>query len=111
MTASLPLVLRIGDDKTLDFRFRLKSGDYLDISDRTYTAQIRRTYSDPNVLAEFTCVVENGPEGHLVCTLSNAVTSTLRPGSAKWDLQEEFGDAKNTVFKGTVAIEQEITRP
>lgn len=110
MATSLPLVIRIGDDKTLDFTFRLKSGDYLDISGRTYTAQIRRTYSDPNVLAQFTCDVVNGPQGHLICTLSHTVTSVLRAGSAKWDLQEEYGSISNTVFSGTVSIQQEVSQ-
>lgn len=110
MATSLPLVIRIGDDKTLDFTFRLKSGGYLNISGRTYTAQIRRTYSDPNVLAEFTCTVVNGSQGHLVCTLPNSVTSGLRAGSAKWDLQEEYGSISNTIFSGTVSIQQEVSQ-
>jgi len=110
MAGSLSLVIRIGDSKQININFKNNAGSYVNITGRTYKAQIRRTADDPNVMAEFTCVIANGAQGQLVLTLTPTQTSALRAGSAKWDLQETYGSTVNTIFKGTVAIEKDVSR-
>jgi hypothetical protein len=111
MAGSLSLVIRIGDSKQINMTFRNAAGSYINITGRTYVAQIRRTADDPNVMAQFTCQIANGAQGLLVLSLTAEQTAALRAGSAKWDLQESYGSVTNTIFKGTVAIEQDVTRP
>ena len=111
MSASVSLTIRIGDSKELDITFRDSAGEYINITGRTYVAQIRKTANDPNVITAFTCTIVNGAQGSLRCLLTSDQTSALKPGSAKWDLQETYGSIKNTIFKGTVTIEQDISRP
>lgn len=92
--------------------------DPVNITGRTYTAQIRATTAlTAPILASWTCAITDGPNGGLTCSLASedsadlVATPTGRSSSAVWDLQEDNGGVITTLLAGKVKITGDVTRP
>ena len=105
-----PLSVRIGDTETVSVTLQDSAGTAIDITGRTYSAQIRETAASTNTLASFTCVLVNAANGQFACTLSATTTAALSPQMAVWDLQEANGTTITTLLAGAVKIDKDVTR-
>jgi hypothetical protein len=108
--ANLPLTIRTGDTETVSVAMQTAAGAAIDITGRTYQAQIRDTAASTAVLATFTCTVTNGTAGTFACTLGTATTAALSPQTAVWDCQEISSGTVTTLMGGQVFIVQDVTR-
>jgi hypothetical protein len=108
--ANLPLQIRIGDTETVSVTIQDAAGAPVNISGRTYAAQIRTTTDAATALATFTCAIVSGAAGTLTATLSAATTAALTPGLGVWDLEETSGTTVTTLLAGSVTIVQDVTR-
>jgi hypothetical protein len=110
--ANLPLQIRVGDTETVSVTILDENEQPVDITGRSYAAQIRTTTDASTALATFTCAIVSGPAGTLTATLSSATTAALTPGLGVWDLQETnpIGPVVITLLAGPVTIVQDVTR-
>lgn len=82
----------------------------INITGRTYTSQIRSTQDATIISASFTCVVTDGANGEVTCTLAAADSAELDPGYYYWDLQENASGTISTVLAGQVTVLADVTR-
>lgn len=109
--ANLPLNIRIGDTETISVAIKDSTGAAVNITGRTYAAQIRTTTDAATALATFSCSIVSGAAGTLTATLSATTTAALTAGLAVWDLQETRDSTiVTTLLGGSVTIVQDVTR-
>jgi hypothetical protein len=108
--ANYPLNVRIGDTETVTVTMQDASGVAINITGRTYSAQIREKASSTSALATFSCSIVNAAQGKFACTLSSAITTNLAPANAVWDLQENNGGVITTLMAGEAVISRDVTR-
>lgn len=100
-----------GDDYQHLVTFTDAAGLPVDVTGRTYTAQIRAGTESPAVLATFTCAIATPPEdGAVWVTLDDADTAGLTPGRRAWDLQEDNAGVITTVLAGWCDVVGDVTR-
>lgn len=105
----IPLTVRIGDTETITVTCQ-NDGVPINITGRTYRAQIRSTAASTAILATFNCTIANGTAGVFACTLGTAVTGALTAGQAVFDIEETNGSTVTTLLAGPVFIVQDVTR-
>ena len=108
--ANDPLSIRIGDTETVTVTLQDAAGAAINITGRTYSAQVREKASSTSDLATFTCSIVNAAQGKFACTLSSATTTNLSPANAVWDLQENNGGTITTLMAGEAVISRDVTR-
>lgn len=105
---SLNLAWRVGDAVLM--QFLVTNADWVD----NYTAQIRKSATDPTVLGTLTVLAEavdgETPDSDTLFTLSMSAADsrTLGKGKFVWDLQDV--DIELTRLTGEVAVSQDVTR-
>lgn len=82
----------------------------VDITGRTYAAQLRTSPDIATISATATCAITNAAGGVMQAVFSAASTSTLSPGYYYWDLQENASGTITTVLQGTVTVLADVTR-
>lgn len=83
----------------------------IDITGRTYSAQVRRVKnSTGNADATFTCVVTNAIAGEVTIMLTDIQTDLLSPINYWWDFQENAGGIITTLLAGRFKVLQDVTR-
>lgn len=105
-----PLNVRIGDTESVNVTLQDANGAAINITGRTYSAQIREKASSTSALATFTCSVTNAAQGKFSCVLSSTSTASLSPANAVWDLQETYGSVITTLMAGEAIISRDVTR-
>jgi hypothetical protein len=105
-----PLNIKIGDTETVTVTRQDSAGTPINITGRTYSAQVRAKASSSTPLATFSCAIVNAANGIFACTLSATTTASLVPADAVWDLQEVNGVVVTTLLTGPVYIEKDVTR-
>lgn len=108
--ANYPLAIRRGDTETVAVTVQDAAGTAVDITGRTYAAQIRATADASSTLATFVCTITDAAAGQFACTLSAATTAALAIGEAVWDCQETNGTVVTTLLAGDVRIDYDVTR-
>lgn len=108
--ANYLLTLRTGDTETVSVTLQDSAGAPINITGRTYAAQVRATADAASPLATFTCTITNAAAGTFACTLSATQTAALTPGGGVWDLAETNGSTVTTLLAGSVQIVQDVTR-
>lgn len=108
--AYYPISIRIGDTETVTVTLQETDATPVNITGRTYAAQIRATADAASTIATFTCAITNGAAGQFACTLSATITGALSIGTYVWDLQETNGSVKTTILAGPVRIDYDVTR-
>ena len=107
--AELDLILRTGDTEQITLNLS-NEGTPVNITGRTYAAQIRPEPLSSTIIASFSCVITDAAGGVVVCTLTAAETATLAPTIGVWDLQETNATVLPTLVAGTATIQSDITR-
>ena len=98
-----------GDTYLHEITIRDSSNASIDISDRTYSAQVRRTASS-DVILTFTSTVTDAANGVLQISLTSSQTSSLDSGIYIYDLQETNSSNILTLMRGNVTVTGDITR-
>lgn len=81
----------------------------VDITGRTYAAQIRRA-SDDVLVATFTCALVTPASGIMSFSLTAVQTAVLLLNvDYRWDMEETNGAAVNEIFSGRVGVTDEVT--
>lgn len=109
--ADQDLYITRGDTETLVVTLTSDdAGTPINITGRTYKAQIRSSQDSRTIKASFTCVVSNGAAGQVTCTLSSTDSAALPIGLSYWDLQENAFGVISTILSGTVTVLADVTR-
>ena len=104
------LTITRGDTETVVLVSTTDGSTPINITGRTYTAQLRTSPDISIISASFTCNVTNGAAGEVTCVLSAASTALLDPGYYYWDLQENASGTISTLLSGTVTVLADVTR-
>lgn len=99
-----------GDDYSHVLAFQTVDCDPLDISGRTYAAQVRKHSSQTVPDATFICVVTSDVDGIVTITLTAVATAALSPGEYMWDLEERIASTTTTLLGGKVVVLSDVTR-
>jgi hypothetical protein len=108
--ANYLLTLTTGDTETLSVTLQDSAGAPINITGRTYSAQVRATADSSTVLATFSCSITNAAAGTFACTLTATQTAALTPGGGVWDLAETNASTVTRLLGGSVIIAQGVTR-
>lgn len=102
-----------GDDYSHVVTLATRSGTTvtpINITGRTYMAQLRKAKSQTLPTATFTCVVTNGAAGEVTITMAHAITAFIDPGCYYWALQQDAGGILNTILAGKADVVTDSTR-
>lgn len=108
--AKLNYTIVRGDD--FADQITIQEGDPLapvDVSARTYTAQIRTTSEATAVTATFTVDMTDAATGIIVLRLADTVTDDLL-GAYTWDLQQDTAGVIRTLAAGSFVVIADVTR-
>lgn len=109
--ADQDLTITRGDTETLVINLTSDDdGTPINITGRTYRAQIRQSQDSTTIKASFTCVLSNAASGQVTCTLAAADSATLPVGKAYWDLEENASGVITTILSGNVTVTADVTR-
>ena len=108
--ADQDLTLTRGDTETLVVTITTDGSTPVNITGRTYRAQIRSTQDSTTIKASFTCTVTGGSSGQVTCTLSSTSSSALSAGLYFWDLEENASGVISTILSGNVTVLADVTR-
>lgn len=104
------LTITRGDTETVVLISTTDGTTPINITGRTYTAQLRTSPDIAVISASFVCSVTNGAAGEVTCTLSAASSALLDAGYYYWDLQENASGVISTLLSGTVTVLADVTR-
>jgi hypothetical protein len=110
LPAKLNYSMTRGDDFAAEFT--IKEGDPLaavDVSSRTYTAQVRSSADSTTVVATFSVDMTDAATGVVVLRLADTVTDDLS-GTYVWDLQQDTAGVIRTLVGGSFAVLKDVTR-
>lgn len=99
-----------GDTETVVVTMKDSAGVAINVTGRTYRAQIRTTKDSSTIDASFTCTVTNGAAGEITCTILPATTATLSVGTHYWDFEETSAGIVSTILAGSVNVLADVTR-
>ena len=108
--ANYPLLMVVGDTKTVNLTIQDGSGVPINITGRTYAAQVRATVDSTSTLCSFTCSITSASAGTVNCSISASITGALNVGDAIWSLRETNSAVVSTLLEGPVKIVQSPTR-
>ena len=108
--ADQDLIITRGDTETIVVTIQDDNGTAINITGRTYRAQIRSSQDSTTVRGSFTCTVTSGASGQVTCVLAAADSATLSPGLAYWDLEEHASGIISTILSGNVTVLADVTR-
>ena len=108
--AILDLVLYAGDGTHFQVKFTDDAGAVIDVSDLSWTAQIRKTRTS-DVAFDLEIETTDAANGLITVHISDEVTRAL-PKSGQWDLQStSVSDPEPlTILQGAVTCNQDVTR-
>jgi len=108
--ADQDLTITRGDTETLVVTITTDGSTAVNITGRTYRAQIRSQQDSTIIKASFTCTVTGGSSGQVTCVLSAADSATLSAGLYFWDLEETASGVVSTILSGNVTVLADVTR-
>jgi len=108
--ATQNLTITRGDTEIVVITINDNAGIPINITGRTYRAQIRATKDSPTVSVAFVCVVTNAPAGEVTCTLTAGNSATLAAGKQYWDFEENQSGIVTTILAGTVTVLADVSR-
>jgi hypothetical protein len=108
--ADQDLIITRGDTETIVATIQNDAGTAINITGRTYRAQIRSTQDSTTIKASFTCTVTSGASGQVTCVLAAVDSATLTAGNYFWDLEENASNVISTILAGNVTVLADVTR-
>lgn len=104
------LTMTRGDTESVVLTMTSNGTTPINITGRTYRAQIRATKDSGSIDASFACSVTNGAAGEVTCSLTPNQTAALLVGTHYWDLEETNAGVVSTIVAGTVNVLADVTR-
>lgn len=108
--ADQDLTITRGDTETIVVTLTTDGSTPIDVTGRTYRAQIRQSQDSRTIKASFVCTVTDGVNGVVTCVLDADDSATLPVGIGFWDLEENASGVVTTVLSGTVTVLADVTR-
>jgi hypothetical protein len=108
--ADQDLTITRGDTETLVVTITTDGTTAVDVTGRTYRAQVRTQQDSTTIKASFTCTVTNGPLGQVTCVLSATSSADLSAGLYFWDLEENASNVISTILAGNITVLADVTR-
>ena len=108
--ADQDLTITRGDTETLVVTITTDGSTAVNITGRTYRAQIRSQQDSTTIKASFTCTVTSGSAGQVTCVLSATSSAALSAGLYFWDLEENASGVVSTILSGNVTVLADVTR-
>ena len=108
--AETNIVITRGDTTTLSITITSNGTSPIDITGRTYKAQVRSNTEDVSAEVAFSCTLTTPLSGIITCVLSATQTATLEPGNHTWDLEEDASGVISTILSGTFTVLADVTR-
>jgi hypothetical protein len=108
--ADQDLTITRGDTETLVVTITTDGSTAVNITGRTYRAQIRSQQDSTTIKASFTCTVTSGATGQVTCVLSATSSAALSAGLYFWDLEENASGVVSTILSGNVTVLADVTR-
>jgi len=108
--ANQDLVITAGDTMTVVVTMTTDGSTPMNITGRTYRAQVRQQADNTTIEATFTCTVTNAVHGQITAVLSAAQTGVLESGNHVWDLEENASGVVTTVLAGAFIVLADVTR-
>jgi hypothetical protein len=99
-----------GDTETVIVNITTDGSTPIDITGRTYRAQLRATKDSGSISASFACTITDALDGQVTCVLSAESTATLAAGTYYWDFEENNSGVVTTIIAGTVNVLADVTR-
>jgi hypothetical protein len=99
-----------GDTETVVVNITTDGSTPVNITGRTYRAQLRSTKESPSISASFVCTITSAPLGQVTCVLSAAASAGLSAGTYYWDFEENNSGVITTIIAGTVNVLADVTR-
>ncbi len=108
--ADQDLTITRGDTETLVVTITSDGTTPINITGRTYRAQVRSQADSTTIKASFTCTVTDGANGQVTAVLSATDSATLSAGVYFWDFEETASGTVSTILSGTVTVTADVTR-
>lgn len=110
--ATRDITIVSGDDYAHTVTFEQPADTPLDVSARTYTAQVREYANAPSALATLSVDMTDADTGDVTLRLTEAQTEALGQAveSGVWDLQQVNAGVTTTILRGTATILRDATR-
>ncbi len=112
----LDLRFYAGDDFVQTINIEDSSQEDVDVSGRSYRAQVRREPRSTEVLESFTITTDDAVNGNIELSLTHEQTTDLAVDSRHvrhlvWDLEQtDESGLKRTLFAGKLKIRDDVTR-
>lgn len=100
----------VGDDYAHTVTLTSDGTTPINITGRTYIAQVRASAADTTATLSFTCTVPTGTDGVVNITASDTLTAALTDGAYVWDLQESASGVVTTILRGSCRVTKDVTR-
>lgn len=108
--ADQDLTITRGDTETLVVTITTDGVIPVNITGRTYRAQIRSTQDATTIKASFTCTVTAALLGEVTAVLSATSSATLSAGIYFWDFEENASGVVSTILSGNITVLADVTR-
>lgn len=108
LPAKLNYSITRGDDFADEVTIK-ENGVAVNVSARTYTAQIRATTEATDVVATFTIDMTSAASGVVGFAVADTVTDDMS-GPYVWDFQQDTGGVIRTLMGGTFFVAPDVTR-
>lgn len=99
-----------GDTYIHELRLRDGSNTAINITERTYSGQMRKVKTSDVVIATFDIDMDNADAGYVRFILEPNITSNIQSGLYWYDFQEVNNGVITTLIAGKVSVEGEVTR-
>lgn len=109
MAARRNISIYKGDTYTHSVTVNDSSNTAIDLSSRTYIAQIKESSASSSAFLNFDVDDSDSANGVVVLSLTSSQTSTLKSGVYYFDLQETYGNIVTTLMYGNVAVTGDIS--
>lgn len=104
MAAERNITIYQGDTYLHDVTLNSSSNTAIDITDRSYSAQIRPFRGSTTLVATFTTEIVSASEGKMRFSLTPEQTANLDIGTYIYDLQQIDSGVVLTLMAGTVTV-------
>jgi hypothetical protein len=110
MAAERNITIYKGDTYFHQINVKDDSSQPIDLSDRAYISQIRKSKSSEAIIASFRIEILNAENGQLLISLDAGTTSEINTGIYYYDLQENNDSIITTLMGGKVFVIGEVSR-